>query len=500
MELIPECRPQSADEKERLFGSFSLSQAVGYTDMEIRDRENRQIFLMQTEVFPQKLDYKEDFHSMVSEISEILYQLAFDFMKKTYSWVFPEETDHKSNQNEWLAMFSVLFKALDQSLNRIVQHPHKKVKTTEIIQPAHKVRRASHKTTSWLARHPQYLSKDPAAGIPVGAGMWATHLPDQQKRNSCDTPENRFVGWAVSKLIQQLAVTESELKENKRLANLSKQIQSQIRQWKNKLGRYLQEPVFAQISPYQAKQHFSPVLNMAAGYREFYHLYLLLQKGLRMSEEEIFRLDYKDISTLYEYWCFLKTIDILRQSPQYELESHELVVLEHDRFHVRLKKGESSRIDFRRKDTGELLSIWYNRAFSETETHTFTQIPDHFIEFEKKGYHTPFRFVLDAKYRFEMDASTRRIGPPADAIGQLHRYRDAILSQKQKRAGFTSAQKSLGGIILFPYPGEEEDFRTHRFYKSRKRGTYWSNSASARSRAETSAISGIPERVVCCQS
>ena len=49
----------------------------------------------------------------------------------------------------------------------------------------------------------------------------------------------------------------------------------------------------------------SLVFNMASGYREIYKYYLMLQKGLSI-DSNIFSLSMKELSLLYEYWCFIK--------------------------------------------------------------------------------------------------------------------------------------------------------------------------------------------------
>ncbi|MEZ4851466.1 MAG: nuclease domain-containing protein [Bacteroidia bacterium] len=218
--------------------------------------------------------------------------------------------------------------------------------------------------------------------------------------------------------------------------------------------------------------HYSSILTRAPGYRDFYHQFLLLQKGLSISQDDIFQLDYKRISTLYEYWCFLKMVKILRDEGKYDCEASDLIKVEQNRLVVNLRKGKESRIRMVHRETGEVIYLWFNRTFKTGETHTFSQVPDHVIEFEKEGYQQPFRFILDAKYRFDRGSksypeSRVKYGPPLDAIAQLHRYRDAILSQKKAHLTQTTALKSLGGLVLFPFPDHEETFRAHKFYQSR---------------------------------
>lgn len=57
---------------------------------------------------------------------------------------------------------------------------------------------------------------------------------------------------------------------------------------------------------------------MASGYREIYKYYLMLQKGLSINSN-IFSLSMKELSLLYEYWCFIKINSLLRK--RYKIET-----------------------------------------------------------------------------------------------------------------------------------------------------------------------------------
>ena len=107
------------------------------------------------------------------------------------------------------------------------------------------------------------------------------------------------------------------------------------------------DPALADVSRFNNQQQFSTTLTMAPGYKEFYHRYLLLRKGLSLADNQLFSMDYKDIATLYEYWCFLKTVKLLRDNPKYDLTSSDIVEFEYTKFSVNLKKGKKSKVSYR---------------------------------------------------------------------------------------------------------------------------------------------------------
>lgn len=112
----------SARGRYRLTGSISLGNAVGLTDFVIRDAKGQNLFRLGVEVFPQKLDYKDDFSAMMAEITEIVYSLAFDLSKKTYATTKPRTT-YRQTISEWLNLYRLLADRFEQSIDTILRAP-----------------------------------------------------------------------------------------------------------------------------------------------------------------------------------------------------------------------------------------------------------------------------------------------------------------------------------------------------------------------------------------
>ncbi len=455
--------------KPQIFGNVKIKNYVGNTTFQIIDKYNDVVFKFETEIFPQKLDYKEDFKKMISEITEILYSLIYDYLKKTFLIVAPTEQQH-STLTEWLAILQALFDSLEKSLQLILRSPHSKIITTNRIRQIDRIRKVDGSISRWVVRNQKYLSTENTSGFQIQKGVFASSLQENRKRITHNTFENRFIKWAINNIVLQMERARQEIKSLKLNEPDKKRAETELLSFRKRLVRHLKNPVFHQVDEFQNQMDFSTVLTMAPGYKDFYFRFLLLRRGLSVSDNDIFKLDYKDIATLYEYWCFLKTIKILKEEPfSYNLESTDIIKLEHTRFTVDLKKGKKSEIKFTRNEPKETFVLAYNREF---RTPTYSQIPDNFIEFKKSDdYKKPFRYLMDAKYRFTREDEnypTTKVkhGPPLDTIAQLHRYRDAILSKSSGQRNYAEAIKSLGGIILFPFPNDEDEFKDHKFYKS----------------------------------
>jgi len=154
----------------------------------------------------------------------------------------------------------------------------------------------------------------------------------------------------------------------------------------------------------------SLVFNMASGYREIYKYYLMLQKGLSI-DCNIFSLSMKELSLLYEYWCFIKINSLLRK--RYKLISTDFITVNRAGIFVSLKKGITSTLEYENPNTKETFKVSYNafksrktsKVGSRTEgSKTITQKPDNVLAINKLGSDKDYEFVFDAKYK--IDTST----------------------------------------------------------------------------------------------
>lgn len=463
----------------RLMGTTNLENSVGLTRFEVRDVGGKVLFALDGEVFPQKLDYKDDFPAMLDEITEILYSLAFDAFTRTFASTRPRSTYHQLT-SEWLNLFKALYHSLEQSLDMLLRSPKSELRKESQVKPIHRVKKATPQAIKAATQRPDRYCR--GGGLQVASGVQLSHLREQHKRVSYDTQENRFVAWAITDILRQIQRAVRHLSGGRGLDSQRVQLEVEaLERSKSHLRRRLRGPVLSEVGSFNHQMFFSTALTMAPGYKEFYHRFLLLRKGLTMAEHPLFKMDYKDIATIYEYWCFLKTVKLLRENPKYDLASNDIVKLEHNRFKVNLRKGKKSAVNFVQRGTGDDIAIFFNRTFPRQDyTYTFDQKPDQFIEFSRSGFGSSrdkksFKVIMDAKYRFDRGSKgypagpgDTPYGPPLDTIAQLHRYRDAILweDKKEQQKTVKMANKSIGGVILFPYPEDEQDFVAHPFFQS----------------------------------
>ena len=450
-----------------LTGQFSFDDEVGETKIEIRDFSNKLVFELNTEVFPQKMDYKSDYKAMMAEISEIIQNLAYDSLKDTFRRS-KARLKGQATENEWWNILDALFDQLIINLGVIKRQPKHEIKNSEKVQPIEKIRHASKKNIEWFRKNTQH-SNNSSQGIRVTSEKYFSNALSSKKYVTYDIYESRFIAWAVKNIIEQLRQYKKHVEASADSKDYSPLI-NRLKMYQSRLQGLLHENPFTEVSKFEKRSHFSTSLTRGSGYRDFMHIYLLLTRGLELTDNDIFKIEPKNISALYEYWCFLKLVQILKEQNTSEIDYQDLIKVRANKFHVELEKGKSSMVTFKKEDTGETTTIYFNREFKREgkKVFTYNQRPDYSIEFMKKGFEKPFWYLFDAKYRFDEsnESNNNLYNVPQDAIGQLHRYRDAILHTEPSNLTYRGAIKNLGGIILYPYPLCESEFENNVFYKS----------------------------------
>ena len=450
-----------------LTGQFSFDDQVGETSIEIRDKSNRLVFQLNTEVFPQKMDYKSDYKAMMAEISEIIQNLAYDSLKDTFRRSKARLRGQSTNNERW-NILDALFQQLISTIGVIKRQPKHEIRSSERIQPIDKIKSASKKNIDWLRKNTQY-SNQISQGLKVSDNKYFTHALAINKHITYDTYENRFIVWSIRNIIENLRNYKKHI-ENTPCTKDYSSVGKKIKIYQSQLQGVLQESPFNEVGEFEKRAHFSTSLTRGAGYRDFLHIYLLLSRGLEITDNDIFKIEVKNVSTLYEYWCFLKLVKVLNEEISNTIDYQDLIKIKAGKVKVELERGHKSKVVFKKAITKETTTIYFNREFEKDDKKIFTyaQRPDYSIKFTKNGFEKPFWYLFDAKYRFNENKykEINTYDVPQDAIGQLHRYRDAILHTAPANSTYRNAIKNLGGIILYPYPLSENDYRENIYYKS----------------------------------
>jgi len=450
--------------KRLLTGLLNFQNEVGYTELELR-LYGEPVFRLQLEIFPSKMDYRNDYEAILRDVNEQIYNLSFDFLRKTYNLTGLKETSIQS-LSEFFVILQTQFQQLVHHIERIEQAPHHRLRVENRVVDSSRVKKAGRANIAYLSKHPHLLA--PAGGQGIirirDQGYLPMRVLETKRLVDYDTPENRFVRWVLLRIQQRLKSMRQLLNKKERAADPV--LQTKINRMQTELQRLLKFD-FLRVGD-MSQLMISLVLQMAPGYREVYRSYLILMKGLSI-QDDLFKLSLKDVAQLYEYWCFLKIHDLL--SRKYELVKQNAIKLNRGGLFVTLDRTQSARMIYRNPQNGEVFTLYYNALPSGDRSQTVSQRPDNVLTLKKQESRMEYKYIFDAKYRinpayegtsYKRDYVTP--GPQEEDINTMHRYRDAIVYESGgDRQQFERTM--FGAYVLFPYSNEEE-YRDHSFYRS----------------------------------
>lgn len=444
---------------EILSGVINFGNEIGYSDLVIQVDGSNYLRLI-LEVFPTKIDYKEDYRRIVEDVTKEVYNVVFDFLKKTYLG-YQQSDKVNSSPVEFFAVINKIYKDFLRAADIIMLRPHHVLETTHEVMPSHKIKTTDTKTIRWIEKHPDQVKR-------VDGRILVDRSLGVKRQVTYNTKENQLTKHILQSTARKL---ESFKKNYIRLQRKEDQaVIGKIDFMIRELNRRCNTTFLAEVSAKEDSSGMSLVFSMAPGYRDLYKYYLMLLRGLSITGD-VFNISVKDLALLYEYWCFIKLNSMMKD--RYQLVSQDIVKVQGNGLFVSLVKGASSRVKYRNPENGELITLSYNPKTGRVPT--VAQKPDNVLSLEKKtvnreGKKVKYEYVFDAKYRVNpalegtdyYASISHKPGPEVDDINTMHRYRDAIVYQN----GAEPYERTMfGAYVLFPY-GNEEEYRNHKFFES----------------------------------
>ncbi|OAK75480.1 restriction endonuclease-like protein [Lederbergia galactosidilytica] len=447
-----------------LMGALQFQNEVGLTSFEIHS-EQQKLLEVTLEIFPTKLDYKNDYKKLLEEVNEEIYNLAYHFIRKTYlgASIKLDSNSHPSKA-EFYRLISKHFVHFIQATDRIEQQPHHNLQKTYQRARGDQLSQLDSRSRKFLQKTP-HLFVEVQKGIDIGNRRVMPLVGlDIKKELTYDTLENRYVKWMIERLIHKLNDLKNTLllRQNRWDADVDQHLIETLSRMENQLKGKLKRHFWRNIRKLD-RSVMSLVLQMAPGYRDAFKIFLTVSKGLTL-QGKFYQMSVIDVATLYEYWTFLKIGRILDK--KYELISKDIIKINREGLFVNLQTNQSANRIYRHPITDEKIVLTYQ--YYKGDLPTIPQKPDTMLSISKKGKDYSFNYVFDAKYRIDYalegsyyHSRYRSPGPIEEDINTMHRYRDSIV------ASFDGPYErtAFGAYILFPW-FEEDIYREHHFYKS----------------------------------
>ncbi len=408
------------------------------------------------EVLSSKLDYHEHWKAIIEDIEREYRMLSLDYMRRTFHGFTPDKNG-KTPEIIWWSIFAGEQQKFIKACKSIIERPRHRLHGHQTYLKADKLKHIPVSIENELAEHrlePAHLYR----------------VEEQVQTN--DTSENRFLKFALAQITDKYEVLKKQIESVK---GVSETMKSEMQAVSTTLKRLQNNPFFRTIGRFKGLNQESLVLQKASGYSQVYRTWNMLRRAYSLNDG-IYRLQTKDIATLYEIWCFIEVSHIVKEQLHLNDEDidHRNRMEMNGLFTWELGKGEHSRILFK-KDDVELAELVYNPKSTENDndstgikelvTKTVPQKPDIVLRLTKNDLQEGMKltYLFDAKYRIGGKVKGVDV-PPDDAINQMHRYRDAIYYKDYSSDALK--KEVIGGYILFPGDGEPTEVEVSNFYKS----------------------------------
>ena len=441
-----------------LAGFINYGNEIGRSELQLVyniGKEQRH-FKLGYEVLSTKLNYHEHWKKIVEDIEAEYRMLSLDYMRRTFHGFSPN-AEGDTPELIWWSIFAGEQEKFIKACRGIIERPRHRLRGYEVYLRADKLKRVPVSIENELAEHRREQA----------------HLYRVEEHlQSNDTQENRFLKYALNQISSKYERLKRRIESIQNTSGVMKQKMDDIERTLTHLKRH---PFFRTVGRFKGLNQESLVLQRATGYSQIYRTWQLLRRAYSLYDG-MYRLQTKDIATLYEIWCFIEVSHIVREQMGVDVDvEHRNRMEMNGVFTWELGKGEHSRILFR-KDGVELAELVYNPKHTDSgnediglaniESRTVPQKPDIVLQLTKNDLQKGMKmtYLFDAKYRISDRTNEGVDTPPDDAINQMHRYRDAIYYKEHSSKELK--KEVIGGYILFPGDGQRADIEVSKFYRA----------------------------------
>jgi len=431
-----------------LMGFLNYENEIGRADFPIAYTKGgvQKRFTFSYDVLSTKLDYHHDWKIILQDIEQEYRMLSLDYLRKTYHGI--SEGDGESFDLIWWNIFHGLQEEFIHSCKNIIERPRHRLRAISSYKRADQIRRFTTTLEQQFSEHKQEES----------------HLYYVEEQHTThNTIENRFLKHTLQMIQKRYSALAKRVLE----LNISDHEKERIKTTADTLQHLVRNPFFRTIGKFEGLKQESLILQRDVNYSKVYRTSAILRKSFNLNDG-LYRMETKDIATLYEIWCFIQVEKVVKELFREQdidvTTDHQNRMEMHSLFTYDLGKGEHSRIVFKNGDI-TLAELVYNpkhtehendrMGISHFESPTVPQKPDIVLQLTKDDLERGMNltYLFDAKYRIEQDRKGRDV-PPDEAINQMHRYRDAIYYSTPQNG---LKKEVLGGYILFPGQMTETD-------------------------------------------
>ena len=421
------------------------------------------------EVISAKLSYEEQYLALLRDLTDQSVSLLFDPEAPTQGKLIETEGEQKRPLEKFLLLQASLpIDELKAAIGMIKARPHSQLESDD----------------RWL---PSDMTNGMhAMGDPIGRIRWginssgkpvAIEALERKRRDTTDTPPNRFVKHAIAQTVEACRVIMDNPEFGPRLSKLASELHAEYEQ-QSRLeviktsGRQGRIPLENQV------------LQKREGYRHYLRSWVISNKTLSIKDINDDgalspTAENRQVPDLYEYWLFFFLADALEgMAGASNLDRRYVKELNPEgTASISLSKSDAPRLTLRigKGEAARYVALYYNRTFKPGQGYTsysLTLRPDYTIETFPVVYGSSFEqcrssaekvgaitFIhFDAKFRIanldlnlagdfdRQDAAATDDDAKPEDVYKMHTYNEAIRGTAASVILFPGGQPADGGL------------------------------------------------------
>ena len=329
----------SASKLNRSQGRITPGIYVGTLPIFIINEENEEIGSIELEVLSRKTDYRTEYRFMLEDITEKCTDLLMQYTSPANQ---PFDVDHDKDPQTLYQRFAFLKSVLDSeefasAVHRVITNPVTEWIQTEEPRDIRSVRRMNRKVVRQLAGRTNRTSLPKNHVLIKYMDSVPEKVITRGKVDTVDTPENRFIKYALETFKNLCSDFKNNSKDNARLHKEAEFLEEELEE-------SLNHAIFQKISRPTTLPLNSPVLQRKEGYREILRVWLMVNLAARLTwegGEDVYKGGKRDVATLYEYWLFFKLTKLLEDLFEIQALTPEKMIEEtNDKLGLKLKQGK----------------------------------------------------------------------------------------------------------------------------------------------------------------
>ncbi|MEI8159315.1 MAG: DUF2357 domain-containing protein, partial [Burkholderiales bacterium] len=473
-------------------GVLNPGLATGRLPLVVTDSSGTVLARADLEVRSRKLNYKADYQQMLEDITAYCVDLLQELKAPSLFNAEPDPGHDPATLAQRFAFVRSLLQStgFDNALHRITTHPHQIWQHEAHEHSINRGFKPSGKVLRQLAQGSRRVAVPTAHPLHTRLPTLPEFITITRATPTQDTPENRFVKFALRAFHGFLDTMRSRIADKTKEARLLQEIAALSARLDEALAsdvlRHVGEPTFLPLG--------SPTLQRREGYREVLQAWLNFAMAAKLvwhGGEQVFGAGQRDVATLYEYWVFFKLLDVVATVFKLDKPANEsLLEPTADGFGLKLKAGKFLALHGRSEQPGRKLEVQfsYNRSFRATQTprvpgswtenlrpdYTLSLWPVGFSAEEAELQELMVHVHFDAKYRIDQVAALLNEAECAAALNEtdlesaldvekqaesrgsykradllkMHAYRDAI-------------RRTQGAYVIYPgQPGADKRLKS----------------------------------------